>query len=731
MLSLGLFSCENEDTGYSKGHGEVYLQLKTDTTLAVSPTTKAVDEFDQFKNVNNYSVEISQGEKVVASYEKFSEVPSSVELEAGTYQLKAFLGELVPAKFEAPYFVGSKKFLVEANKKTSASVTCALGNTRVSVSYSEDFKEAYPDYSLSMTTAHASEALVFKKDETRPAYFQADSTGQKLNLSMSLTSLENKKTTFTPSAITIKPREDVKLLFKTDGEAVSGVKLEITIDGATSDTTVNVGIPDYMLPLEAPLITPRNFVSGREYALAKGDDQGIWNKNKLLDIDIFAPGFIDSCIMTVNSSGLGLLKNRYDFANLSKEDEEELSKVGFKWNSSLRKQQSVKDAVNLNNIIEKLLRLNLNTIHEFSFVVKDSLLRQSSKEIVLKIKRGKPTLSINMEPGDVWAKHATLKAAVVDGNPETVCFYWKNNGSWRPLRAENYIYTVEGETCLMNLVGLTPDTQYEVCAFYGFLNAEFKSENYTFTTEKDLQLPNSSFEKWQKKIVYPSLIEDNLVYVPEFSGWYPYSASDKESWRSTNEQTIFSQGLIFDREKQSYLLYPSVEKVDQVSEGQAAAMISTIGWGKPTRTDGEIGAIDCEYITPGKLYLGASKDTETVFAFNARPLKLSFDYRYKSLSNESFKVRFVISSGDTEIGYAESVSGKNVNKYTKLVLPIVYPEQFHGMKATSLYLEFLSSTSGSSAKVERVQISTDLAFLWPFYKFVGSSLYIDNINLEY
>lgn len=47
-------------------------------------------------------------------------------------------------------------------------MTCALANTKVSVSYSEDFREAYPDYSLSMTTAHTSEALVFKRERLVP-----------------------------------------------------------------------------------------------------------------------------------------------------------------------------------------------------------------------------------------------------------------------------------------------------------------------------------------------------------------------------------------------------------------------------------------------------------------------------------------------------------------------------------------------------------------------------------
>ena len=429
LLCLPMFlfyfsSCDNEE-GYLKGHGTVYLQLQADTTFAASGKTKATDGFDEFKNVSNYSVEISQGEKVVTSYEKYSDMPTSIDLESGTYQLKAFLGELLPAKFEAPYFAGTTKFQVEANKKTSASVTCALANTKVSVSYSEDFREAYPDYSLSMTTAHTSEALVFKKGETRSAYFQADSTGQKLNMSMSLTSLENKKTTFTPSAITIKPREDVKLLFKTDGEAVSGVKLEITIDGSTADTTVNVGIPDYMLPLDPPLITPKGFISGEVLEVSSVD---VGNYNVDIMASMFAGGTIDSCIVEINSSYLKTkgLKERYDLANLSEEDKAVLDGY-FPVGAGMYRQRSY----NLDlkqTLVKKLCEdTEAQGIHEFTFVVKDSLkMHQASKPVILKLKPVVPEIQMAMRDGDMWSTHAVLRAQVISGNPKNVKFLIPN-----------------------------------------------------------------------------------------------------------------------------------------------------------------------------------------------------------------------------------------------------------------------------------------------------------------
>lgn len=743
LLCLPMFlfyfsSCDNEE-GYLKGHGTVYLQLQADTTFAASGKTKATDGFDEFKNVSNYSVEISQGEKVVTSYEKYSDMPTSIDLESGTYQLKAFLGELLPAKFEAPYFAGTTKFQVEANKKTSASVTCALANTKVSVSYSDDFKEAYPDYSLSMTTAHTSEALVFKKDETRSAYFQADSTGQKLNMSMSLTSLENKKTTFTPSAITIKPREDVKLLFKTDGEAVSGVKLEITIDGSTADTTVNVGIPDYMLPLEPPLITPKGFESGKLYTVASGDEVAgaawdIYEKNG--SIDIFAGGAIDSCIMTVNSPYLkakGLTKERYDLANLSDEDAGLLKSLDLEWNESMKYKQSVKCAVNLANLLWKQIqKSDLGTVHEFTFQVKDSLKQhQESNKVILKVERRDPIINITMGGGDVWATKAYLKANVVSGNPASVKFEIKKGNIWMDFNRAGYVtsYSIEGQYRVMEVLGLSSSTKYLIRASYG--GRDVYSDEYEFETEAKDQLPNVGFEDWTKKIVQAeNSIPGFGTVFPEIAGWYPYTGS-QASWFSTNEQTVFSDRTIHNGSYQSYLLYPSVEKVTDFSEGVAAAKISTVGWGEPTLKTNSQGIeepVDCEFITPGRLYLAIGKEQNNGVKFTSRPSALSFDYKYKPLSGDSFKVRLAILSGDVEIGYTELVSGQTVNNYMHKSLPIVYYDQYRDLKATNICLEFLSSTQGNNAKVERIQIPTILTY---FFKFVGSSLYIDNINLEY
>lgn len=764
LLCLPMFlfyfsSCDNEE-GYLKGHGTVYLQLQADTTFAASGKTKATDGFDEFKNVSNYSVEISQGEKVVTSYEKYSDMPTSIDLESGTYQLKAFLGELLPAKFEAPYFAGTTKFQVEANKKTSASVTCALANTKVSVSYSEDFKEAYPDYSLSMTTAHTSEALVFKKGETRSAYFQADSTGQKLNMSMSLTSLENKKTTFTPSAITIKPREDVKLLFKTDGEAVSGVKLEITIDGSTADTTVNVGIPDYMLPLEAPLVTPVGFVSEYMYAIAPGDETygkgGAWAVDNPHGIDIFAPGTIDSCIMEVNSPYLRSLgmKERYDLANLSEEDSTALESrngFGLKWNPMYH-QRSVKDAVDITTLVYgRLMDAEKGSSHEFIFYVKDSLKQhQISNKVVLRVTREDAEFEIDKNLGNIWATKAYLKANVYSGNIGSVYFQIKQGSSWKDIDKTSFghVYSVEGQNRILEVTGLTPGTRYTVRARYGG-NTKNYSEEFEFVTETEAQLPNADLEEWYKETVYKQQDLFGSVLTPAIEGWYPVQKDSPATswWLSSNMQTIFAGLPDGFKEKdvkasnihnggkitQTYILYPGVEMTEEAYNGSKAAKITSVGWGE-TIIDGQV-ITGTKQVSPGKLYLATGDGQQSGAGFSSRPTAMSFAYKYLPQNGESFKMRAIVKSNEDEIGYTELVSGLQVSSYKKVSVPFVYHST--DKKATHIYIEFISSTSGSRSFVKADVHENTVAMgdwvlgKYVYYKFTGSTLYVDDINLEY
>lgn len=209
VLFSFLTSCAADDEGKSgskDGRGFASLELRTDTTYAV---TKASSNP---KNEEEYQVEILQGTEVVTSF-RFGEKPDELALDAGAYTAKASWGILAPAAFDSLYMESSRDFTITKDETTHIKLTPTPANAKVQVKYAADLKQSYSDYSISMSTSHTgTSSLLYKMNETRPAYFQADAKGEKLNLAM-LFVASGKEYKFDKS-VNIKPRDFVTLNVK-------------------------------------------------------------------------------------------------------------------------------------------------------------------------------------------------------------------------------------------------------------------------------------------------------------------------------------------------------------------------------------------------------------------------------------------------------------------------------------------------------------------------------------
>ena len=158
-------------------------------------STKAAvsDEFEKFLTTADYKIRIVQQSDTVQSYDRFDEMPSEIELKEGVYTLIASKGDNLPSAFENPYFEGSTDFTVKADMSTPIDVTCTLGNARITVDYTEDFKEAYSDYTVLLSSAFTSGSLEIKKDEMRPAYMQVAKEGSELGIAIRLKKITEDK----------------------------------------------------------------------------------------------------------------------------------------------------------------------------------------------------------------------------------------------------------------------------------------------------------------------------------------------------------------------------------------------------------------------------------------------------------------------------------------------------------------------------------------------------------
>lgn len=270
-------SCDSDRVS-ADGVGKLRLSLSADTTSlskGINNSTKAAvsDEFEKFLTTADYNIRIVQQSDTVQSYDRFDEMPSEIELKEGAYTLIASKGDNLPSAFENPYFEGSTDFTVKAGMSTPIDVTCTLGNARITVDYTEDFKEAYSDYTVLLSSAFTSGSLEIKKDETRPAYMQVAKEGSELGIAIRLKKItEDKEKTYKiPTPLSIERRQNIRLIFKTDGEALDGIGLEIILDDEMTNVTLNEGIPDFMWkPFEKPTLSPDDFMNGESFTIKVG-----------------------------------------------------------------------------------------------------------------------------------------------------------------------------------------------------------------------------------------------------------------------------------------------------------------------------------------------------------------------------------------------------------------------------------------------------------------------------
>ena len=278
---FGVLVCASScysDRVSADGVGKLRLSLSADTTSlskGINNSTKAAvsDEFEKFLTTADYNIRIVQQSDTVQTYDRFDEMPSEIELKEGAYTLIASKGDNLPSAFENPYFEGSTDFTVKAGMSTPIDVTCTLGNARITVDYTEDFKEAYSDYTVLLSSAFTSGSLEIKKDETRPAYMQVAKEGSELGIAIRLKKItEDKEKTYKiPTPLSIERRQNIRLIFKTDGEALDGIGLEIILDDEMTNVTLNEGIPDFMWkPFEKPTLSPDDFTNGESFTIKVG-----------------------------------------------------------------------------------------------------------------------------------------------------------------------------------------------------------------------------------------------------------------------------------------------------------------------------------------------------------------------------------------------------------------------------------------------------------------------------
>jgi hypothetical protein len=148
----------NINVGLFLNVSEVENQLKSASDAYTAPDDFPVAIYD----ISNH---------LILEFNKASDIPDEVSLDAGQYYVTAHSNNNLPAAFDNPYYYGkSEIFKIDPGRTQSITVNCTLANTIVAVIYTQSLKDHYSDYTATVSTSAGS--LVYNKDETRMGYFQ-------------------------------------------------------------------------------------------------------------------------------------------------------------------------------------------------------------------------------------------------------------------------------------------------------------------------------------------------------------------------------------------------------------------------------------------------------------------------------------------------------------------------------------------------------------------------------
>lgn len=187
LMACTFSSCELKkelisdfDESYEMGALELDVTVKQPVSNSRAESTVAT---------NNFPVVIqgtSEGiEDVKKEFNTVDEVPESILVPVGKYNVSSHTPGELEKRMDAPYYKGDTDISVTKDVETTADVICKMANSRIQINYGDDFKSAFSEWTITIDDG-SSTALVFTQKEENPApvywLFEEDVTAIAVNI---------------------------------------------------------------------------------------------------------------------------------------------------------------------------------------------------------------------------------------------------------------------------------------------------------------------------------------------------------------------------------------------------------------------------------------------------------------------------------------------------------------------------------------------------------------------
>lgn len=166
-----MLACKEDYNAPFEGKGTIKIRIATEKPKTKSGRTASAHEVD-FSGFN-VAIKAKNTEKVVESWDNYSEVPESIVMEPGEYTVEIFSDQVDYPKFNAPFYYGSSKsFKAIAGEDQVIEINLSLNAVEMSIAMSDKAKTFYKEIEVRISETTSGKSLVFtKNDESNKAYF--------------------------------------------------------------------------------------------------------------------------------------------------------------------------------------------------------------------------------------------------------------------------------------------------------------------------------------------------------------------------------------------------------------------------------------------------------------------------------------------------------------------------------------------------------------------------------
>ena len=450
-----LCSCVNDEKR-SGAFGGMSLHLSANSSVT-DVTTRSSEEV--LPSIQDFSISVLQGDKVQASWDKLSDYDEDTTFPVGSYTLKAFYGDIEKEGFDSPYYEGTTDFNIRGGETTPVETTCKLANTKISIEYTDDFKQYFKTYSSTVQAELGSE-VSFSSGETRAAFVKPG----RISVKLTFTKVNGGLSPTTIEVATIEEalaQHHYHLQMNVDaGKAM----LSIVFDRVTEVRPITLDISDKALNIKPPYFTLTGFEK-------TSNDGNQWDGNPIesnqLSALLTSLGGFTKCILRTTSPNLpDWPEEGFNLAALTPEDQALLDKSGVKL-IGFGINQDQMGIINFAGLIPNLNITDNNDTHLF-YLSATSTYGKQSEDYVLNITTPKNFMLLPTEPVKMKSKEVTIPVKLKEGNPQNIKLYYRyygvmtliNNTVITPIEGKEGYYNIKASGIDMGVVAKDFQAEY-------------------------------------------------------------------------------------------------------------------------------------------------------------------------------------------------------------------------------------------------------------------------------